>query len=180
MKKITLLFVMVGCFAFVTKAQEKGQIRAGAGLVLGTKAAFDAGGDKAGVGINIGGEYFVSEIISIAPSYTFFLKSDLEIAGVSTSLKTSSFNIDGRYYFMTGSLQVYGLAGLSFATAKSETSGDIFGVPFSQTFKSNDTGLNIGGGIVLPLNDQLSFNGQIKYNTPFEQLVLGAGIVFSL
>lgn len=176
MKKITILFSLVVCFTFAASAQQTGQIRVGAGLVLGTQAAIDEGGEKAGIGINIGGEYFVTDIISIAPSYTTFFKSDIDGIGFNSSLKVSSFNIDGRYYFMAGDLQLYGLAGLSFASGKS--TNDVLGVPFK--LKTNETGLNLGVGIVLPLADKLNLTGQVKYNTPLEQLVVGAGILFTV
>ena len=50
-------------------AQEKGQIRAGLGLTLGTESAIDetTGEPKLGFGIVIGGDYFVTDAISIAP-----------------------------------------------------------------------------------------------------------------
>ncbi len=173
MKKITLLFAMVACFTFAANAQEKGQIRLSAGLALGTEVAINETGAAAGVGINIGAEYFFSDIISIAPSYTTFFKSELGLS----SLKFSAINIDGRYYFATDGVQLYGLVGLASVTIKSEF--DFLGTPLS--LKASETGLNIGAGAIFPLSDNLGINLQAKYQTPGNgQIVINGGIVFSL
>ena len=180
MKRITLLFALVVGFALTVHAQEQGLIRAGAGLVLGTKSGIsDTGGSKSGIGINIGGEYFATDIISVAASYTTFFKSEIGVVGAQSSVKYNSLNIDGRYYFDMDGIQLYGLAGLSFASFKSESTIDFFGLPNTTTFTDSKTGLNIGGGIVLPLADKIGFNGQLKYNTPLEQIALGAGVFYT-
>ena len=70
----------------------------------------------------------------------------------------------------------YGLAGLSFASAKEEFNIPGFGSGSGTTSK---TGLNIGAGVMYPLTDNMYLNGQVKYNTPIEQLVINAGIAFS-
>ena len=170
MKKFTILplvavFLLVGLSA---NAQEQGELRAGIALVYGTKAQIDLDdlSEKGALGINIGGEYFFTDVISGAPSYTFFFKEEEGPA----SVRTSSFNLDGRYYFNDG--MFYGLFGLSFASAKTKVTG--FG-----SVSDNETGLNLGAGAMIPIGDALYFNGQVKYNTPFEQLALQAGVSYA-
>ena len=173
MKKITILtlftaFLFVGVTA---NAQEQGDIRVTAGLAIGTKAGIDDhGSSKIGLGLNVGGEYLVTDVISVAPSYTLFFKS--EVQGGAVSNQFSSFNLDGRYYFSDG--KFYGLAGLSFAsvTAKAD-----FGFGSVEETDST-TGLNLGGGTMIPLGDTMFLNGQVKYNTPLEQLDIQVGIAF--
>lgn len=167
MKKLLLTTALVAIFAFGANAQEQGDIRAQLGLGLGTKAAIDDNGfdTKMGIGLNIGGEYLISDAISIAPSYTMFFKSTIQ----GVDFKNSEINVDARYYFGDGGL--YGLAGLSHATAKAEGNGG--------SIKSTKTGLNIGAGIMMPLGDTMFLNGQVKYNTPFEQLEAQVGIAFA-
>ena len=161
---LTLAFMLAGLFV---NAQEQGEIRAGAGLVYGTQASFDFDDNdaKGGIGINIGGEYFFTDEISGAPSYTFFFK---ETEG-DVSFNSSSFNLDGRYYFSDG--MFYGLFGLGFTSARLK-------VPGFPTVSDNETGLNLGGGVALPVADALLFNGQLKYNTSFEHLAIQAGISY--
>lgn len=178
MKKLLLSVFALFLFAAASNAQEQGEIRISAGVALGTKAAIDTDGtEKAGIGINIGGEYLITDVISVAPSYTFFFESEETIAGVGTfGTKISSFNLDGRYYFMTDNVQVYALAGLSFASAEVTTSSAFFG---TISVSDNKTGLNIGAGLNLPLADNIGINGQLKYNTPFEQLVVQGGLYYA-
>ncbi|MEO9482031.1 MAG: outer membrane beta-barrel protein [Ekhidna sp.] len=170
MKKFTIvLFVAALCLVgFSASAQQQGDLRVGAGLAYGTKATLDLndGSTKGALGINIGGEYFFSDVISGAPSYTFFFKE--EQGGASFS--TSSFNLDGRYYFGDGTF--YGLFGFAISSAKTKANG--FG-----SFTTSDNGINLGAGAMIPAGDALFINGQLKYNTSFEQLVLQAGVAFA-
>lgn len=182
MKKVLLSVVALVLIAGASFAQEQGQIRLTAGLALGSKAAIDDDGDeKLGAGINIGGEYFFTDAISAAPSYTYFFKSTVGEDPNEFSYRISSLNLDGRYYFLTEGVQVYGMAGLAFLSLQAESTTDFFGTPITVEVDDNETGLNIGGGVVLPLGESVGLNGQIKYQTPGDgQLVLNAGVVFSL
>ena len=170
MKKYYLTATLVAIFAFTSNAQEQGDIRIGAGLAIGTKAKAGVDATKLGFGINLGAEYLFTDVISLAPSYTFFFKSN--VAGLEAS--PSAINIDARYYF--GESGLYGLAGFSYV--KTKTEGSFFGTPISDSVKEG--GLNIGAGIMYPISDNLFANGQVKYQTPGEgQLVINAGIAFA-
>lgn len=174
MKKL-LLIAVVAFIAMPALAQEQGDIRASAGIAFGSKSKIDDSGSGFGMGINIGGEYLVSDQISVAPSYTFFFKSEQNDGfGSTASNQFSSFNLDGRYYFGDGDMQLYALAGLSFASNKIEQTGGGFAI----SGKSSKTGLNLGAGLMYPMGDALFLNGQVKYNTPFEQLEIQAGVAF--
>lgn len=168
MKKSLLTVALVAVFGFASMAQEQGDIRVGAGLALGSKAGLDDNGDEQlGIGINLAAEYLIIDALSIAPSYTFFFKN--EVGGADFSL--SSLNIDARYYF--GTSGVYGLAGFASVKAKGEGGGI--------TVTDTESGLNIGAGIMLPLSDNLFFNGQAKYQTPGDgQLVFNLGVAIGL
>jgi hypothetical protein len=166
-KLITTTFIAAFIFmGYTAAAQDQGDIRAGIGLAAGTKAGVDDdGSEKLGLGLNIGAEYFVTDVISLAPSYTMFFKST--VGGVD--FKLSALNIDARYYFGGG---VYGLAGFSSLKAKAEAGG------FSAS--STESGLNIGAGYMIELGDALMGNLQAKYQTPGDgQLVINAGVAFS-
>lgn len=181
MKKLFFATLLIFFFAMGVHAQEQGAIRINAGLALGTEAAVDDDGSSAlGLGINVGGEYFITDVITIAPSYTYFFKSEYGDANFGGSVRFGSFNIDGRYYFLMDGPQVYGLFGLSFASVNTEATFDFGQQGGPQTISSSgsETGINIGGGVVLPLSDGMGLNGQIIYNTPLEQLIIGAGLAF--
>jgi len=214
MKKLLLSAVAVLMFAVAANAQEQGQIRARLGLAAGTKAgadiAIDANSgvttvdDKIGLGVNLGVEYFVTDNISISPSYTYFFNSTEDISidagfGASVSgeisIKPRVFNLGGRYYF-GDDLNFYALAGLAFQSVQYEESVTAtFTDPFSgetitqtENFESDGsaTSFNLGGGVELPLSDVINFNGQIKImggddTETFDgvQFVLNAGVSYS-
>lgn len=172
MKKITILTLFAAfLFAgFSASAQEQGDIRVGLGLAIGTNAGVDdtTGETELGLGINFNGEYLISDVISIAPSYTSFFKTD--IGGADFGF--NAFNIDGRYYFGSGDTQLYGLVGFTSLEAKVS----VLGI----TGSSSESGLNIGAGANLPIGDSLLGNIQAKYQTPGDgQLVVNVGVAYS-
>lgn len=170
-------------------AQVAGKIRAFGGLALGSEAGIDDdGSSNAQLGFTLGGEYFVTDDISIAPNYTSFFKSEVSS---ESSVKYSAINLDGRYYIKSNAVDFYGLLGIAFVRGKVELppmliSGGGGGTTVTTftdggSFTDTETGLNIGGGVVLPLTDRLGFNGQVKYQTPGNgQLVLNAGVIFDI
>ena len=185
MKKIILLAVVLVAFIGQSTvwAQEKGQIRAGAGITLGTESAIsDTGEPKLGFGIVIGGDYFVTDAISIAPSYSFFFKSTLDLGGgQEISIKASSFDIDGKYYFVKSGVNVYGLAGISFATAKASVTIDLGNGPQEISAKETQVGVNLGAGLDYYLSDKVYLNGQVKYTiNGLEQLAINIGAGFNI
>ena len=184
MKKIIVLSIALVLIIGQSNvwAQEKGQIRAGAGLALGTKAAIDSstGEDKMGVGITIGGDFFITDAIAISPSYTFFFKSSFQASGFDFSLKASAFDVDGKYYFLKEGVGVYGLFGLSIGFAAVETTIDLGGGPQTIKVNENEFGINIGAGVDYYINEKVFLNGQLKYNTPLAQLAINIGAGFNI
>ena len=161
-KLLTIAFCGVALISsYSVMSQSQGDFRVQVGGILGTEAAIDG----VGFGLNFGAEYFVSDAISVAPSYDMFFKEDVNDSFFGNyEYKLSSINIDGRYYFSEG---FYGLAGLSLASVS------IFGL------SANETGLNIGAGYNLAMGDAMILNLQGKYNTPLEQVVAQVGVAFS-
>ncbi|SMD37870.1 Outer membrane protein beta-barrel domain-containing protein [Reichenbachiella faecimaris] len=169
MKTKLLALALVGLFAINgAMAQEQGDMRAGLGVVLGTKAGFDEDGEKLGFGLAPSFEYMITDAISGAVSYDWYFKSS--VGGVDINI--SYLNIDGRYYFMTGDTQVYGLAGLGFGMSKVSAGGG--------SVSDSEAGLNIGAGAVFPMSDALGINAQAKYQTAGDgQLAITAGVVYT-
>lgn len=161
------------------QAQEKGQIRAGLGMAFGTKAAIDDTGDsKFGVGINLNGDYFITDAISIAPGFTFFFGSSVNSVVGDLKLSLKALNIDGKYYFFKKDVSIYGLFGLAFGFSKVKTTFDLGFIGGGvQEIEASETdfGINIGAGVDYFVADKIFLNGLIKYNTPLSQLVFGVG-----
>lgn len=160
-------------------APERSKMNVIGGLVLGS----NAGIDKSGIGINLGGEYFFTDKIAAAPSITYFLRSKTQVStwyGTYTSgVRAFAIDLDGRYYFgAKDNFSFYGLAGLAIASVKAFTE-DSEGKKLAEATDSK-TGINLGAGVVYPLNEKVSLNGQIKYNTPMEQFAIQAGIIIPI
>ena len=183
MKKILgLIIILSFTLANITNAQDKGQIRGGVGLALGTQAAIsDTGSEKLGFGFTLGGDYFVTDAISIAPSYTFFFKSKVDFGGGNEiSIKASSFDVDGQYYFLKNGVNLYGLFGMSIGFAKATSVFDFGFGPTEISANDNQFGVNIGAGVDFYLSDKAFLNGQLKYNTPLSQLAINLGVGFNI
>ena len=184
MKKIIVLAITLVLFIGQSTvwAQEKGQIRAAAGLALGTKAGTDSdtGESKLGFGITLGGDFFITDVISIAPNFTFFFKSNFQATGVDLDTKASALDIDGKYYFLNDAVGVYGLFGISIGFAAIEGEIDFGGQPIPIDDSDSKFGVNIGAGADYYLSDKVFLNVQLKYNTPLEQLAINIGAGFNI
>ena len=157
MKKLLLTATLVVAFGFAATAQEQGIIRASASIAYGTEV------EEAG--INIGAEYLFTDVIGGAVSYTSFFTPD--------PLSFSSFNIDGRYYFLTDGPYVYGLLGIGIVRTEVD-------LPFLGSVSDSETGLNLGGGAIFPFSDNFGAQAQLKYNTAASgQLVLQGGVTYT-
>ncbi len=174
LQKLVVLTLLI-MFSVVAQAQEKGKGRVFAGLAMGTKSAVDAnGGEKLGLGLTFGGDYFILDNLSAGLNYTFFFKSSYGDATNGVSLQASALNIDGHYYFVASSpLYVYGLFGFSIGYAKAEYNIGL--INLNGTVKDNKFGINLGAGLDYYLSDKFFLNGQIKYNSPHEQMVFNVG-----
>lgn len=136
MKTKLLALAFVGLFAINgAMAQEQGEIRLNAGMPM----IFSPYGGDFRVGFGFGGEYLITDVISVAPSYWLTNKDDASV---------NLFNIDGRYYFMTDDTQVYGVAGVSFV------GGDV----------KSYTGFALGAGAIFGVSDAIGINAELKYH----------------
>lgn len=133
--KFLLVFLAISCLSFVASAQSQGDFRAGAGLGFATGPY---GGDGTiGFGANV--EYLFKSNMSGSLEYYSYTKD---------SFTSNVLGIDYRYYFVTGSTQVYGQAGLS------SLGGDVDGT----------LGINLGAGAIFPLANSLGIATALNYN----------------
>ncbi len=159
MKRIqkTLFVLTVALLTFsASYAQEKSPLKLAAGLNYGT--------DIEELGSNVGVEFGLTSKIDLAPNFTYFF--------TPSGLTAYSINADGKYNFTESDTKFYGLLGLSVAVV----SIDFAGISISD----NEFGINIGAGVTHALSSKIGLNGQLRYNTPFEQLEIMAGVLISL
>lgn len=160
MKRIITLCAFIG-FA----ASSFGQIK------LGAQAGYGLEAEKFGFGANL--EIFVMEKLSIVPNIYLWGKEE----GGGLEAKAWEANVDVHYNFVNSdAVGVYGLAGLNvgFASIK----GDILGVEIDE--KDNKVGVNIGAGATFLNSGKVSPFVEAKYETNFEQIVIGGGVKFTL
>jgi len=142
-QKMLSLFILMMTF-FSASAQ----FSAEAGLTFQTEIK------KAG--IQVKGLYQVTEKISGAAGINFIFTENAP--GIKTSL--TEINLDGHYTLLEkDQFSFYPLAGLNFTRSKvsfdSQFIGDFAG-------SATKLGLNIGGGIIFPISEVISFVAEAK------------------
>lgn len=165
MKKIILLATITVALSLNSFAQ----ISAGGGLAFGTEAET--------VGINLRGQYSVTENIDAVAGFTFFFPKTTKQSFFTTSIETKtsmwSLDFDGHYNFaINDQFKVYPLAGLNITGVSVDVNGT----------KNSDTeaGLNIGAGATYGFSDQLKAFAETKYTIGnFDQAVITLGVLFS-
>jgi outer membrane protein X len=152
----TILFV--GIFLLALPNLTQAQFAARGGLSYGTEAEH--------IAIHLGGEYEITEDITGAATFNYYLTGD--------DYNYWGLNFDGHYIFEQDSgLELYPLAGLNFSHWGFDSG--IPGLDFSET----KLGLNVGGGVRYPVSDQISLIGEVKYIlSDFDQLVITAAALY--
>ena len=159
-------------FCFSTNAQSKGDFRGSAGLAMGSKTSIDTdtGKEKIGIGINVGVEYFLDNVLSLAPSYSYYFP----VSEGGVDFNTTLLNFDARFYVGPS---FYILAGYATLSSTFKSSGS--------NISSNKGGVNVGVGAMIPMGDAKYLNIQAKYNSildqdiEWNQIMAQAGIAFS-
>lgn len=124
------------------------------------------------LGFGARGEFGLSDKASISPIFTYHTGKSQ--SGVSSS----AWNLDAdfHYYFTTDEISFYGITGLTYASATATVDLGSLG---KTTISDSKFGINIGLGVNFTAGNLIPF-GEIKYNTPFEALLISAGVKFPL
>ena len=162
MKKhlLFIVFVMAG----ICQVYAQGQNRIGGHLGYGTK--------DLNFGFGAQAEFSLSDKFSIAPKFNYFLGKTTATSFGDVSAKGWTLDGDVHYYFTSDKTAIYGLAGLTYATAIASFSGS--------TVSDSKLGLNLGAGVNFSTDKSFIPYLEIKYNTPFEALFITAGVNFPL
>ena len=172
---LTFVLVILSCnFSF-------SQTRIYPGIVFGSEIET--------MGITFGGEFFVSNKVSIAPDFIFYFpnKESRVSSGSQVEVKTNLWELNGNvhYYFVDkASVSFYGLGGLNYSHVgvkykRTDTgSGEI-----ESQFDVSDgeIGLNLGVGANFPVRRNFTPFTELKYvAASTDQLVISAGIKFDI
>lgn len=150
MKKIILTTAIILGIGFASQAQTKVGVHFGYGTEI----------KKAAIGANA--EFGITDKITIAPDFTYFLTEKTEFVKVSFW----ELNANAHYYFLDeDKFKVFGLGGLNYAHSKVTMDiplGGIFGGG-DGSFGGSKIGLNIGGGATYDLADRIQAFSTLKY-----------------
>ncbi|MEM7161655.1 MAG: outer membrane beta-barrel protein [Bacteroidota bacterium] len=171
MKKYCILIVLLVCSICLSA-----QLQVGGGLSFGTEIGKP--------GIVIKGNYLIKENIDGSVSLNFFFPDKEGAEGFESKFSVWTLNFDGHYLLQQeGKVILYPLAGINLAFSTFESQIPNFFGTGTTTFSGSDSsfGLNVGGGAQLSLNEKINGFAEVKYVlSEFDQLVIGAGILFTL
>ena len=155
--RTTLLLAIFACLSYTASAQF--QFGAGAALDL----------DLNEFGVEARGQYGFNDTWRGAADFILFFPGE--------GVNAFSINANAHYIFVNNpdALSVYGLAGLNF-TRVSVDLGPLGGL-VPGNISATDTGLNVGGGVNIPLGGRTGF-AEVKYGIGGSELGIAAGILF--
>jgi len=140
-----------------TKAQVVGEAR--------IKLANDIGFGTNLFGFGLGGEYFVIDRLSVAPTIVVLLPE---------TGKATSYDLNVRYYFTQGISQLYGLGGFNYFRRRLE-----FAPP--EVNLRNAPGFNIGMGYLYRMSEEFSIDGNLRFQPQNNNnVVFGIGIIYHI
>ena len=140
-------------------------------------------------GIVLGGEFFVSEKVSIAPDFIYYFidKESQVFSSSKIEVKTKLWELNGNmhYYFVNKSnISFYGLGGLNYSHAGvkyKETDTDTGQTETEFDVSDGEVGINLGAGANFPVGRNFTPFAEIKYvAASTDQLVVGAGLKFDI
>ena len=147
------------------------QMYAQAGTTIGAHLSY--GTKDLNLGFGARGEFGVADKISISPKFTYHTGRSEGGASVT------GWNLDGdvHYYFTNEGISFYGIAGLTYASSTVKV-GQFGGG--SQSFSDSKIGINLGAGANFSSGGNLIPFAEIKYNSPFEAILISAGVKFGV
>jgi outer membrane protein X len=164
MKKIIAISSLFVATLFLSNTNAFAQ-SVGAGLAYGSEVE--------AIGIQVNGVYGFSDNLRGAADFTLFFPDQPSNGDYSFW----TLNANAHYLFMAeGTTNVYGLAGLNYATSEI-TSNSQFG---SFSVSSSEVGLNLGGGAEFGVGFGNIFVEAKYVVSDLDQLVLDGGVRFNL
>ncbi|GJM30689.1 MAG: hypothetical protein DHS20C17_33240 [Cyclobacteriaceae bacterium] len=141
------------------------------------------------VGLTLGGEYFVSEKVSITPDFIYYFpkKESQVFSGSKIEVTGKLWELNGNvhYYFSNNAnLGFYGLGGLNYShmgVKYKQTDTDTGQTEAEYNLGDGEAGLNLGIGANFSLGKNFSPFLEMKYViASTDQLVLTSGLKFDL
>lgn len=152
-----ILLALIFTLGSSLEAQAQGQSKLGFGFAYGT--------DVEELGLNVRGDFKIGPIASFAPNFTYYF-----IDG-PVNLYTVNGDFHWNFYTSRG-MHIYPLVGLNIT---------FFGIEDVDT--DSELGLNLGGGIHVPITTNMDLFGEIKTvlgDEVVDQAVVSFGLLFDI
>jgi outer membrane protein X len=169
-RKAAIVAIAVLTMSVAAQAQEKGDMAAGANLVLGSGDSFT------NMGIGAKFQYNVLDPLRLEGAFTYFFEKDL--------VSMWDLSVNAHWLFpVADKITVYPLAGLGIlGTSVNVPSFDLgeWGSYGGGSASDSEFGFNLGGGIDLKLTEKLILNAELKYKigSTWDRLLVSAGAAY--
>jgi outer membrane protein X len=175
-RKVAIAAIAVLTMNVAAQAQEKGDMAAGANLVLGSGNSFT----NFGIGAKF--QYNILNPLRMEASFTYFLPKQV-VAGFSEWKRSMwDFSVNAHYLFpVANKITLYPLAGLGFLGTKVSYESDLGELGnYSSSTSVSEFGFNLGGGIDLKLTEALILNAELKYKISgiWSRLLVSVGLAY--
>jgi outer membrane protein X len=172
--KTAIVVIALTMVALSANAQQKGDMAAGANIVLGT------GDDLTNFGIGAKFQYNVLDPLRLEGSFTYFLPKEYGLG--TTKLNMWDISVNAHWIFpVAEKINLYPLAGLGIFGTKAKVDIDLGGLgKYGGSASDTDFGLNIGGGVDFKISQTVLLNVEAKYRISGEwsRLIASAGVAF--
>jgi outer membrane protein X len=180
MKRVFLKRVAIAVIALVTmsvaaRAQEQGDMAAGANLTVGMGDSFT----NFGMGAKF--QYNVINPLRLEAAFTYFLPKKQGVSGLAeSSLSMWDLGVNAHWLFPVASkITVYPMAGLGLLGTSASAEVDLgeFG-SYGGSASASEFGFNLGGGVDFKLTDKLILNAEAKYKIggTWKRFLMSAGV----
>jgi outer membrane protein X len=172
--KTAIVVIALTAIGFTANAQQKGDMAAGANIVLGT------GDGLTNFGIGAKFQYNVIDPLRLEGSFTYFLPKEYGLG--TAKLNMWDVSINAQWLFsVADKISLYPLAGLGILGTKAKVDLDMgeYG-NYGASASATNFGLNIGGGVDFRVTESLLLNLEAKYRIggDWSRFIASAGVAF--
>jgi outer membrane protein X len=175
--KTAIVVIALALTVGTVNAQSKGDMAAGANVVLGT------GDGLSNFGIGAKFQYNILDPLRLEGSFTYFMPKDYGYSLLAEAkLNMWDISVNAHWLFpVADKITVYPLAGLGIVGTSYKASVDMgeWG-SYGGSASDSDFGLNLGGGVDFKISQAVALNVEAKYKIggSWSRLIVSAGVAF--
>ena len=172
----TKLYYLLIASTLLLSLKSFSQTSIGGGFAYGSKIST--------IGINVTGQFFITEKIAVAPSFTYYFPNSVDLY-VGYDRKWMEANVDANYYpdlnLIDGKLKPYGLAGVNYSIIDYDYNYNWVTGKYDDG-KVSEIGINVGAGASFDIGKKILPFAQLKYSiiNSYNQAQILVGIRYNL